>query len=80
MGLFAITAITMLTVDDALVDFLDSLHLPIPAGDHQLLVWKLFTVAALVAIAFWIGISYKEDPHRAIEIPFPQRDLHLKSG
>ncbi len=65
--LTVITAFPVLTVDDTLIQFLDQLQLPIPAGDTNLSVWKLFTVAASVAVAIWIGLGLSQFLERRVE-------------
>lgn len=65
--LTVITLFPILTVDDTLIAFLDKLQLPIPAGDSNLSVWKLFTVAASVAVAIWIGLGISQFIERRVE-------------
>ncbi|WOO43540.1 mechanosensitive ion channel family protein [Rubellicoccus peritrichatus] len=64
---FAITTFAMLTVDDELIDFLDSLQLPISAGGTSLSVWKLFTVATSLGIAIWIGLGLSKFLERRVQ-------------
>jgi len=65
--LFLLTAAMVLTVDDAVIDFLESITLPIPAGDQSLSLWKLFTVAASLAIALWIGLGVSQFIERRVD-------------
>jgi len=65
--LYAITAFALLSVDDSLIDFLDSMHLPIATGDKPLSVWDLFTGGVSLAIAVWIGLGLSQFIEKRIE-------------
>lgn len=65
--LTVMTIFPVLTVDDTLIQFLDQMQLPIPAGENNLSVWKLFTVAASVAVAIWIGLGLSQFIERRVE-------------
>ncbi|WP_269540644.1 mechanosensitive ion channel family protein [Cerasicoccus fimbriatus] len=65
--LFLMSAAMVLTVDDAVVDFLETITLPIPAGGESLSLWKLFTVAASLAVALWIGIGFSQFVERRVD-------------
>ncbi|GHC10906.1 mechanosensitive ion channel family protein [Cerasicoccus arenae] len=67
LALFLLTASVVLTVDDQVVDFLETITLPIPAGDQPLSLWKMITVAASLAIALWIGIGLSRFIEQRVE-------------
>lgn len=64
---FLLSAAMVLTVDNAVIDFLETITLPIPAGDQSLSLWKLFTVAASLAVALWIGLGVSQFVERRVD-------------
>lgn len=66
-ALFIVSTFSVLTVDHLIVQFLDKIPVPLPAGDGDMTVWKIIVVAISLGVALWLGLGLSQFIERRVE-------------